>query len=260
MLEYINRKINDLKLNKKIILDYRTVAIAFSEELNKESYIDLHSIGIKGVNYYNSENNPPYNISIPGSIKNLFLRKTVALKLLSINDNLRKQGYELYVYDCFRPNIVQHYLWEVWAPDYIRKRHPWMTENEVLDLRPKFTSKASANDSDINLEGPPPHYTGGAVDLTLKKISEEKTLFMGTVFDDFTEASYTDYYEIKKNSGSLNIQEEEALFNRRLLYWTMVEAGFENYPFEWWHFSWGDQMWAILKKEKIAYYSYLKPF
>ncbi|KAG0505300.1 MAG: D-alanyl-D-alanine dipeptidase [Candidatus Udaeobacter sp.] len=35
----------------------------------------------------------------------------------------------------------------------------------------------------------------------------------------------------------------EALRNRRLLYWIMREAGFANYPYEWWHFDWGTQFW-----------------
>jgi D-alanyl-D-alanine dipeptidase len=34
----------------------------------------------------------------------------------------------------------------------------------------------------------------------------------------------------------------------------MTDAGFANYPNEWWHFSWGDQMWAKMAGERAAHY------
>ena len=34
----------------------------------------------------------------------------------------------------------------------------------------------------------------------------------------------------------------------------MRRAGFVNYVDEWWHFSWGDQMWAALTGEAQAHY------
>jgi hypothetical protein len=48
---------------------------------------------------------------------------------------------------------------------------------------------------------------------------------------------------------------EEARANRRLLYWLMVDAGFASNPSEWWHFSFGDQMWAKLRNEPEALYA-----
>jgi D-alanyl-D-alanine dipeptidase len=35
----------------------------------------------------------------------------------------------------------------------------------------------------------------------------------------------------------------------------MVEEGFAGHPDEWWHFSWGDQMWAALTGAPHAFYS-----
>jgi D-alanyl-D-alanine dipeptidase len=39
---------------------------------------------------------------------------------------------------------------------------------------------------------------------------------------------------------------QEALWHRRRLALTeaMQTAGFAQHPNEWWHFSWGDQLWA----------------
>lgn len=34
----------------------------------------------------------------------------------------------------------------------------------------------------------------------------------------------------------------------------MTEEGFVNYPAEWWHFSYGDKMWAAYSYKKYAFY------
>src|SRR5690606_40003770 len=92
-------------------------------------------------------------------------------------------------------------------------------------------------------DGPSPHSTGGAVDLTLRWRGGE-SLFMGSLFADPSPVSHTAHFEALK--GRLSFSEEEARANRRLLYWLMREAGFASNPSEWWHFSYGDQMWAKL--------------
>jgi D-alanyl-D-alanine dipeptidase len=57
--------------------------------------------------------------------------------------------------------------------------------------------------------------------------------------------------------------DDPRLLNRRLLYWTMREAGFTNYPYEYWHYDYGDQMYVLtlrsLGKQDIAsaWYSYI---
>ncbi len=66
---------------------------------------------------------------------------------------------------------------------------------------------------------------------------------MGTIFDDASPVSRTDYFEqhLDQTSGS----SEDARRNRRLLYWAMASAGFTNYAYEWWHYDYGDQMWVV---------------
>ena len=34
----------------------------------------------------------------------------------------------------------------------------------------------------------------------------------------------------------------------------MENAGFKNYPNEWWHFCYGDRMWAAYSKRKDCFY------
>mgnify|MGYP002078202664 FL=1 len=81
-------------------------------------------------------------------------------------------------------------------------------------------------------------------------------LFMGGIFDDLTEEAWTDGFERK---AIVSMSDEEARSNRRLLYWAMTEAGFANNPTEWWHYSWGDQLWAKLGGHASAHYGGCNP-
>jgi D-alanyl-D-alanine dipeptidase len=53
--------------------------------------------------------------------------------------------------------------------------------------------------------------------------------------------------------------DEEARANRRLLHWVMAEEGFAGHPDEWWHFSFGDQLWAKLEGRPVALYGLSSP-
>ncbi|MCP3673877.1 MAG: M15 family metallopeptidase, partial [Gammaproteobacteria bacterium] len=47
---------------------------------------------------------------------------------------------------------------------------------------------------------------------------------------------------------------DQARTNRKILFHCMEEAGFVNYPFEWWHWSFGDKYWAAVKGAPHAIY------
>lgn len=81
-----------------------------------------------------------------------------------------------------------------------------------------------------------------------------KPLEMGTGFDEFTDAAGTTYFEREAEKRSLTSEEQTFLQNRRFLYQIMTKAGFENYGDEWWHFSFGDNMWAKLSGNDRAFY------
>jgi len=42
--------------------------------------------------------------------------------------------------------------------------------------------------------------------------------------------------------------------NRKLLQRVMLGAGFTQLPTEWWHFSYGDQIWAVDNAREYAIY------
>ncbi|MEI3155363.1 MAG: M15 family metallopeptidase [Odoribacter sp.] len=46
----------------------------------------------------------------------------------------------------------------------------------------------------------------------------------------------------------------KARLNRKALCRLMRSEGFVNYPGEWWHFSYGDRMWAAYAHRKKAVY------
>jgi D-alanyl-D-alanine dipeptidase len=92
------------------------------------------------------------------------------------------------------------------------------------------------------------HSTGGAVDVTL--VTEQNELIeMGTGFDSFTAEARTDFFEKKGNT-----KYNEVAKNRRILFFSMTEAGFTNFPHEWWHYDYGDLLWASFTEIPSVYY------
>jgi D-alanyl-D-alanine dipeptidase len=104
-------------------------------------------------------------------------------------------------------------------------------------LPPGFVAEPSTDPTK-----PPPHLTGGTVDLTLTY--DRTPLALGTTFDDFSEAAHTAAFE---ETPSL----VRAL--RRLLFWTMSEAGFVVLAQEWWHFEYGTGRWAAIRRSTPLY-------
>ena len=108
-------------------------------------------------------------------------------------------------------------------------------ETEQLALREKFgnTQRVAADSG---------HTTGGAVDVTLFYCG--KKVDCGSKYLTFTPSTPT-------RSNALNRSQQR---NRFILYNAMTQAGFINYPLEWWHFCYGDKMYAAYKFEKQAFY------
>ena len=96
----------------------------------------------------------------------------------------------------------------------------------------------------------PPHTTGGAVDCTLMDTNSAEKLDMGdTPFNAGSQAVCSG----KQHMWSDNIS-AQAQANRRLLYEVMWKAGFTAWVAEWWHFSYGDQLWALVREKPYAMY------
>jgi D-alanyl-D-alanine dipeptidase len=111
-----------------------------------------------------------------------------------------------------------------------------------------------ARSKDELLKSIPPHSTGGAIDLTICIKETGHLLEMGSIFDDISEVSHTAYFE--NNHDPRSFTSTEALKNRRLIYNLMTHEGFSSHPKEWWHYSYGDQMWAQITHKQNAFYGY----
>jgi zinc D-Ala-D-Ala dipeptidase len=107
-------------------------------------------------------------------------------------------GYQVRIFDAYRPIEVQQALW-----------------NHTPD--PEFLSDP--------VTGSVPHCRGVAVDLTLVK--QGKDLDMGTEFDDFSPKSHHSYMGFS----------DEILHNRLLLMGIMTTSGWDFYRNEWWHYQ-----------------------
>jgi D-alanyl-D-alanine dipeptidase len=109
---------------------------------------------------------------------------------------------------------------------------------------------------------PPPHSTGAAVDLTLAD-RQGRMLAMGSPIDLIGPASEPDHFLTLAETHRDCLQRQDyLLWHRRrvLLHEAMGAAGFARHPNEWWHFSWGDQLWAwTTGVQKAAYGRWLGP-
>jgi zinc D-Ala-D-Ala dipeptidase len=227
------------------------VPIDLAGVLNAEPCVDVRSLGLTGRNFYNAQPNPPYGMPIPGSIPDLLVRRGVGERLVMVDLRLRDRGLGLYVLDAWRPQAVQRYFHDVWFPAWLTARRPTLSGDELRREVEQYWSAPT-----IDEHSPSPHSTGGAVDLTIVELATGHPLFMGGIFDDVTELSWTDWFERRE---ARSMSDEVARANRRILYWAMAEAGFANNPTEWWHFSWGDQMWARLTQAPAAHYGPCQP-
>jgi D-alanyl-D-alanine dipeptidase len=227
--------------------DFRGGAIDRSNTFHLEELVDLRDLGIAGENYYYSLRNPPYWRRIEGAVPDLLVRRSVGEKLARINALLAVAELELYVFDAWRPRAVQAFFHDEWMPAEIAKRDPHLRGAALTAEVERYWAAPSSDEN-----SPAPHATGAALDLTIRWAGSDQ-LWMGSIFDDATELAHRDRFELT-SSAAPSFSDDEARANRRLLHWVMTEAGFAGHPDEWWHFSWGDQLWAALTGAPAALY------
>jgi D-alanyl-D-alanine dipeptidase len=217
-----------------------------------DGYRDL-DYGLAGQNWYAHARNPPYYAIIPGAIDRLYLRQGAAERLREVNARLAEAGLELFLFDAWRPQAVQAYFHDCWLPAELRKRKPHLSDEQLAAEVQNYWAAPTQS-----RERPSPHSTGGAVDLTICWKGGDP-LWMGSLFDDASPLAHTARFETEISPDAFSFSDEEARTNRRLIYWLMLDAGFASNPSEWWHFSFGDQIWARLRNEPAALYGGTEP-
>jgi len=223
------------------------IPLSSDHALFAEKVVEARDAGLKGENFYASNRNPPYWQRIDGAVEELWLRKSVAEKLGRVNARAGSAGLELFLFDAWRPRAVQAYFHDVWMPRQLQRREPGLKGAELAAEVERYWAAPSES-----ADSPAPHATASAVDLTLRW-KDGDALWMGSLFDDVTALAHRDRFEALA-AENFSFSDQEARANRRLLHWLMTEEGFAGHPDEWWHFSWGDQMWAALTGAPHAHY------
>lgn len=182
--------------------------------------------------------------AIYGEYSPFYVRKGVLERLNRASRylSIEQPGCRLFIYDAYRPLSVQRFMIDYEFSRLVLERK---IDIKTLD---KAGHQSIMNEvltvwaePDTNVYSPPPHSTGAAIDLTI--IDEAGgSLDMGSEIDAIGAVSLPNYF-------ANSVVERELIFhsNRELLNQVMRRAGFHRLPHEWWHFSYGDQMWAMLE-------------
>lgn len=243
--------------NSASALDYHEIKIDLSNPISDEPLVRANQFNLATSNYYGRKDglNPPYGLAFSEALKDVWMRESVARRLVMVNEILRPYRVEICLLDCYRPIELQIEVWK----HFIERAKTVLTDPSETELV-EYAGQYCSNPSSFSREDQrtwPTHTTGGAVDLNLRAIETKEHLFFGSIFDDATEISYTDHFERKAPKSS---SELEARANRRLLFWAMISVGFSNYPLEWWHYDIGTQMWVMNSSDSDnrAYYGYIE--
>ncbi|MFZ2484353.1 MAG: M15 family metallopeptidase [Minisyncoccia bacterium] len=162
-----------------------------------------------------------------------YLRTTVRDMLHKASSNL-PEGYKFLIVTAYRPLWMQKELYErrTWQ---MTKKHPFLRifrPDEFRRIVGLYTAPPGGSS----------HQDGAAVDLTLTKDGER--LDMGTTLTDYGERVHTEN----------NLITDDQRKNRKILYDAMIGAGFANYPLEWWHYCYGNRMWAAYAQKAECFY------
>ena len=186
-----------------------------------------------------------------GSSGNPFqLRQGVVQRLLEAQRRLIEHdpNLRLSIFDAWRPIAVQAYMVDHSITELCCERGVEVRSGEAFDRVVADVGRFWAAPS-RDPATPPPHSTGGAVDLTLSSC-DGTPLAMGGDIDAIGEVSEPEHYADRQDPESRRWHQR-----RQLLADVMGAAGFAQHPNEWWHYSFGDQLWAWRKGVTVAVYA-----
>ena len=184
------------------------------------------------------------------------LRRNVLKRLIRAQQYLSEidPQSQLALFDAWRPISVQKFMFDYTVQETCKSRGIDTNNltfngsiNNVIEEVSRFWAKPSYDPLT-----PPPHSTGAAIDLTLADINCEP-LDLGGEIDFIGPESSPNFYK-KDSFGTPNSKRLVFHSRRSLLFSVMNKAGFVQHPNEWWHFSYGDQLWSWLSKKGNAIY------
>ena len=178
------------------------------------------------------------------------LRLGVVQRLLDAQQQLVEHdpSLRLSIFDAWRPIAVQAFMVDHSIAELCRERGVEARSGNAFDQVMADVGRFWAAPS-RDPATPPPHSTGAAVDLTLSS-SDGTPLAMGGEIDAIGAVSEPQHYAGREDSEARRWHQR-----RQLLAEVMGSAGFAQHPNEWWHYSFGDQLWAWRKGAAVAVYA-----
>ena len=203
-------------------------------------------------NFLRMEPHPYMKLGAPyGASGNPFqLRLGVVQRLLEAQQRLIEHdpSLRLSIFDAWRPIAVQAFMVDHSIAELCRKRGVEVRSGDAFDQVVADVGRFWAAPS-RDPATPPPHSTGAAVDLTLSS-RDGTPLAMGGEIDAIGAVSEPQHYAGREDSEARRWHQR-----RQLLAEVMGSAGFVQHPNEWWHYSFGDQLWAWRKAAAVAVYA-----
>ncbi len=161
-------------------------------------------------------------------------RESVA-QMLKHAQSLLPTGLRLQIVGAFRSFETQKLMYDIVTQE-TREKHPDWDDALVREYVNVFSAPPI-------WETPPPHTTGGAVDLGIIDESGERLDFISP-------------FEMGWDSAPTHIEglSDEARRNRNLLIRVLETSGLTNFRGEWWHWSYGEPGWALRGGHPAALY------
>jgi len=179
----------------------------------------------------------------------LFLvRKRVAEKLYKISESL-PSGIVLVVIEGYRTMEHQQHSWD-------------RNFQRVKNDNPEWNDEEVDKQVRLVIARPHPlanHHCGGAIDVTLANENGE-LLDMGNPYP--SEAYGTDIrnkFPMFPNTLFSKVITKAQEESRKLLRESMEQEDFVWYPGEWWHYCYGDRMWAVYSEKPVCFYGPIEP-
>ncbi len=158
------------------------------------------------------------------------LTREAAHALMRAQSTLLRKGWQLKIYDCYRPQrAVQHFVrWAAKSEEGTRERYyPTLSKPQLLEQAYIAACSGHSRGSTVDVGMIPLDFRIPRMTAPACGTADAQAADMGTGFDCFDPRSYTD---------SKAVSNEQQL-RRFILKSAMEAAGFKNYDKEWWHYT-----------------------
>lgn len=213
-------------------LDDPLVALKCSDRLLVEPIWEKPINGLEGPLYQDYiTDNPAYN--------SVYVRAPIAERLLQATKKL-PNDFRLIVRAGHRPKAVQIKLLDSLIRLHMQQ-HPDVSREQAVIFARTFVSDPSIKS--------PPHCCGAAVDVDVMNTRTNTLVDFGCPVNTDSDISFL-------HTSNINVTQRK---NRLILLQAMLSAGFASYYAEWWHFLYGDQIWAQFYHQPAALYDLIEP-